>query len=252
MTHKTVLVTGAAKRIGRAIALDLAAHGYAVAIHYRHSAGEAGALADEIAATGIRAVTVAGDLADPDVPQRLVAEATEALGPVTALVNNASIFERDEPETVTAQSWDEQIAVNTRAPVLLARHFAAALPEGASGAVVNLLDQRVLKPTPQFFSYAVSKEALWSATRMLAQGLAPAVRVNAVSPGPTLPNVRQSMGDFLRQQEAVLLHRGPSVTEIADATRFLLESPSVTGQMLVVDGGQHLAWETPDVVGINE
>jgi len=252
MTGKRVLVTGAAKRIGRAIAIDLAEHGYAVAIHYRKSAEDARALADEIVAGGGQATTVAGDLMDPDVPERIIAEASRTLGPLTALVNNASIFESDEPSTVTADSWDEQIGVNARAPVLLARHFAAALPSGGSGAIVNLIDQRVLKPTPMFFSYAISKEALWSATRMLAQGLAPAVRVNAVSPGPTLPNVRQSADDFRRQQEAVLLRRGPSVMEVADATRFLLESPSVTGQMLVVDGGQHLAWETPDVVGINE
>ncbi len=252
MTDKTVLVTGAAKRIGRTIALDLAEHGYAVAIHYRSSANDARALADEIAARGGRAATVAGDLADPAVPEQLIADATDALGPLTALVNNASIFERDDAATVSADSWDSQLDVNTRAPVLLARHFAAALPEGSTGGIVNLIDQRVLKPTPMFFSYAVSKEALWSATRMLAQGLAPFVRVNAVSPGPTLANVRQSADDFRRQQEAVLLGRGPSVREIADAVRYLLESPSVTGQMLVVDGGQHLAWETPDVVGINE
>lgn len=252
MTDKTVLVTGAAKRIGRAIALDLANNGFAVAIHYRRSGDDARTLADEIASRGGRAATVAGDLADPDVPERLIADAAAALGPLTALVNNASIFERDEPATVSADSWDSQVNVNARAPVLLARHFAAALPAGATGGIVNLIDQRVLKPTPMFFSYAVSKEALWSATRMLAQGLAPAVRINAVSPGPTLPNVRQSADDFRRQQEAVLLGRGPSAQEIADAVRFLLESPSVTGQMLVVDGGQHLAWETPDVVGINE
>ncbi len=249
---KAALVTGAARRIGRAIALDLAANGYAVAIHYRRSADDARAVAGLIESSGGRTTTVCGDLADPAVPARLIADATKALGPITALVNNASIFERDDPATVTAASWDEQIAVNTRAPVLLARHFAAALPNTATGAVVNLIDQRVLKPTPMFFSYAVSKEALWSATRMLAQGLAPAVRVNAVSPGPTLPNVRQSADDFRRQQEAVLLRRGPSAREVAEAARFLLESPSVTGQMLVVDGGQHLAWETPDVVGINE
>jgi NAD(P)-dependent dehydrogenase (short-subunit alcohol dehydrogenase family) len=133
---------------------------------------------------------------------------------------------------------------------MLARHFAAALPAEASGAIVNLTDQRVLKPKPLFFSYAVSKEALWSATRMLAQGLSPRVRVNAVAPGPTLPNVRQSAEDFRREQEALLLGRGPSVEEIAEATRYLLESPSMTGQMLIVDGGQHLAWQTPDVVGV--
>ncbi|MCT8971971.1 SDR family oxidoreductase [Microbaculum marinisediminis] len=252
MTGKTVLVTGAAKRIGRAIALDLAENGYAVAIHYHHSAEDARGLAGDIVAEGGRATMVSGDLADPAVPERLIADAAAALGPVTALVNNASLFEPDDPATVTAEHWDLQLDVNLRAPVLLARHFAAALPSGKTGAIVNLIDQRVLKPTPMFFSYAVSKEALWSATRMLAQGLAPTIRVNAVAPGPTLPNVRQSMDDFHRQQDAVLLHRGPTVMEIAEATRFLLESPSVTGQMLVVDGGQHLAWETPDVVGIKE
>lgn len=252
MTERTALVTGAAKRIGRAIVLDLAASGYAVAIHYNRSADDAGALAGEIEARGGRAVTVRGDLSDPAVPEAIVAEAAEALGPLTALVNNASIFEPDAPATIEASGWDRQIAVNLRAPVLLSRFFAAALPAGSTGAIVNLTDQRVLKPTPLFFSYAVSKEALWSATRMLAQGLAPCVRVNAVAPGPTLPNVRQSPEDFRRQREATLLGRGPSVEEVAAAVRLLLESPSVTGQMLVVDGGQHLAWQTPDVVGINE
>lgn len=249
---KAALVTGAARRIGRAIALDLSAHGYAVAVHYNRSDADAGAVVDRIVSEGGRAASVSGDLADPDTPARLIAEATAAIGPLTALVNNASIFEADTPGTLAADLWDRQLDVNLRAPVLLARHFAGALPDGMTGAIVNMTDQRVLKPTPQFFSYAVSKEALWAATRMMAQGLAPRARVNAVAPGPTLANVRQSAEDFRRQQESVILGHGPDVEEVARAVRFLLEAPSVTGQMLTVDGGQHLAWATPDVVGIEE
>jgi NAD(P)-dependent dehydrogenase (short-subunit alcohol dehydrogenase family) len=247
-----VLVTGAAKRIGRAIALDLAAHGYGVAVHHNTSGVEAREVAAAIEAAGGRAVLLHGDLADPEMPLRLIVAAAEALGPLTGLVNNASIFEPDQPTSVDAPSWDAHMDINLRAPVLLARHFAAALPADTDGAIVNLIDQRVLKPTPRFFSYAVGKAALWSATQMLAQGLAPRVRVNAVAPGPTLPNARQSAADFARQQASVLLGHGPSVAEVARAVRFLLEARSVTGQMITVDGGQHLAWETPDVVGKGE
>ena len=252
MTAKAVLVTGAAKRIGRAIAFDLAAHGYAVAVHYNRSDADAREVVGHITANAGRAAAIRGDLSDASVPERLIADATAAIGPLTALVNNASIFEADTPDTVTADTWDRHLDINLRAPVLLSRYFAEALPGTSTGAIVNVTDQRVLKPTPQFFSYAIGKEALWSATRMLAQGLAPRVRVNAVAPGPTIANVRQSPEDFRRQQEAVILGHGPAVEEVAGAVRFLLEQPSVTGQMLTVDGGQHLAWATPDIVGIKE
>lgn len=249
---RAALVTGAARRIGRAIALDLAAHGFAVAVHYRASAADADAVAATIRAAGGTATTIAGDLADADALPRMLTRAADALGPLTALVNNASLFEPDDIATVTPATWDPHLDVNLRAPVLLARHFAGALPDGMAGAVVNIIDQRVLKPTPHYLSYGIAKAALWQATRILAQALAPRVRVNAVSPGPTLPNVRQSAEDFRRQQRAVLLGRGPDVQEVAAAVRYFLDSPSVTGQMLVVDGGQHLAWETPDVKGIRE
>lgn len=249
---RVVLVTGAARRIGRAIALHLAERGFAVAIHYRASAAEADTVADAIRAGGGRAATLAGDLADADALPGLVDRAARALGPVTDLVNNASLFEPDDIRSVTAATWDVHLDVNLRAPVLLARHFAEALPAGTPGAIVNIVDQRVLKPVPQFLSYGIAKAALWQATRILAQGLAPAIRVNAVSPGPTLPNVRQRPEDFRRQQQAVLLGHGPEVLEVAEAVRYFLDSPSVTGQMLVVDGGQHLGWETPDVKDIPE
>jgi len=251
-TRRTALVTGAARRIGRAIALDLAANGYAVAVHYNHSAEDAGTVVDEITAAGGSAIRIAGDLADADTPRRLIAETAAALGPVTALINNASTFEADTPQTVSPEFWDRQLAVNLRAPVLLARHVAETLPAAETGAIVNITDQRVLKPTPQFFSYAIGKEALSSATRMMAQSFAPRIRVNAVAPGPTIANIRQDPEDFRRQQEAVILGHGPDASEIADAVRFLLEAPSITGQLLTVDGGQHLAWATPDVVGIKE
>lgn len=249
---RVVLVTGAARRIGRAIALHLAERGFAVAVHYRASAAEAEAVVDDIRAGGGRAAMLACDLADADALPGLLASAARALGPVTDLVNNASLFEPDDIATVTPATWDVHLDVNLRAPVLLARHFAEALPAGTPGAIVNIVDQRVLKPVPQFLSYGIAKAALWQATRILAQGLAPAIRVNAVSPGPTLPNVRQRPEDFRRQQQAVLLGHGPDVREVAEAVRYFLDSPSVTGQMLVVDGGQHLGWETPDVKDIPE
>lgn len=249
---RVVLVTGAARRIGRAIALHLGAGGFDVAVHYRASAAEAEAVADEIRAAGGRAATFACDLADAGALPTLLDRAAGALGPVTDLVNNASLFEPDDIASVTAATWDAHLNVNLRAPVLLARHFADALPAGTAGAIVNIVDQRVLKPVPHFLSYGIAKAALWQATRILAQGLAPRIRVNAVAPGPTLPNIRQTPEDFRRQQQAVLLGRGPDVREVAEAVRYFLDSPSVTGQMLVVDGGQHLGWETPDVKDIPE
>ncbi|MBH0238506.1 SDR family oxidoreductase [Methylobrevis albus] len=248
----TAVVTGGARRIGRAIALDLAGRGFDVAVHCNESTDEAEAVADLIRGTGARAVVVRADLGDLAAVARIVPEAAAALGPVTMLVNNASMFVGDTPETLQPALFLRQMTVNLAAPCFLARDLAGRLPADRTGLVVNLIDQRVLKPTPQFFSYTLSKSALFDATRTLAQALAPWVRVNGIGPGPTLPNVRQSDDDFARQSSAVLLGRGPALSEITGAIGFLLETPSVTGQMLALDGGQHLAWQTPDVVGINE
>jgi NAD(P)-dependent dehydrogenase (short-subunit alcohol dehydrogenase family) len=246
------LVTGAATRIGRAIAERLAAAGYAIAIHCHRSQPEAAQLASAIADAGGRAAVVVADLADLAALDTLIGASAAALGPVTLLVNNASRFEPDSLTTLEPELWERHFAVNLRAPLFLARDMAAALPAAAEGAVVNILDQRVWKPTPHFFSYALTRSALYAATRTMAQALAPRIRVNAVGPGPTLPNARQAEEDFRRQGAAVLLGRGPAPAEIADAVLFLAQARSITGQMIAVDGGQHLAWQTPDVVGIRE
>lgn len=246
------LVTGGAKRIGRAIALRLAHEGYAVAVHCRRSRREAEDVKAAIEGTGGRAEVVAADLADADAVGRLIAEAGAALGPVTLLVNNASLFEPDEVQTLESDLWERHLAVNLRAPAFLVRDFARQLPDGQDGAVVNILDQRVWKPNPQFFSYTLSKAALLTATRTMAQALAPGIRVNAVGPGPTLAGSRQADEDFARQCAALPLRQHPTPNDIAEAVVFLAKARSVTGQMLAVDGGQHLAWETPDVVAVKE
>jgi NAD(P)-dependent dehydrogenase (short-subunit alcohol dehydrogenase family) len=246
-TRKTALVTGAAKRIGRAIALDMAAHGWSIAVHYNTSPREAEETRDAIRKTGAAAETVRGDLRDTGALAGLLDRARKALGPVTCLINNASVFDHDDIATVTPEGWEEHIAVNLRAPLFLSQLFAAALPAERDGAIVNLIDQRVRNLTPHFFSYTISKAGLWTATRTLAQALAPRIRVNAVSPGPTLPNVRQRQEDFARESSTTLLGRGPEPEEIAAAVRFILDAPSLTGQMITLDGGQHLVWQTPDL-----
>jgi NAD(P)-dependent dehydrogenase (short-subunit alcohol dehydrogenase family) len=240
------LVTGAARRIGRELALTAARAGYDVVAHHGHSADEASETARLVEALGRRAAVAAADLTDAAACRALIAAAP---GPLTLLVNCASLFDDDRIETLTAEGWDAAQTTNLRAPVLLAQAFAAALPAGAQGLIVNVLDQRVLRPTPQFFSYAVSKAALWTATQMLAQALAPRIRVNAIGPGPTLASVHQSPADFAAEQRAVPLGHGAAPEEIGAALAYLIDAPSVTGQMIAVDGGQHLAWRTPDIIG---
>jgi len=244
----TVLITGAARRLGRAIALDLAQAGWQVAVHYRGSAADAEETVAAIRKAGAKAVALAADLSNEDEVAALIPKARAHLGPVTALVNNASLFEHDDITTMSRVSWDSHMAVNLRAPVLLAQTFAAQVE--ATGAIVNLLDQRVFKPTPEFLSYGVTKAGLHWLTVTLAQALAPKIRVNAVAPGPTLPSPRQSAEHFRKQSEATLLGHGASPKDIAAATRYLLEAEAVTGQTIAVDGGQHLAWQTADVVGV--
>ncbi len=239
---RAALVTGAAQRIGRAIALALAADGWAVAVHYRASRAAADALVAEIARGGGQAVALAADLADESAVAGLVPRAAAALGPLGCLVNNASSFENDTVATATRASWDEHIEVNLRAPLVLMQGFAAQLPEAASGAIINMLDQRVWSLTPYFVSYTVSKAALWTLTQSMALALAPRIRVNGIGPGPTLPSPRQSEEQFARQCAAVPLRRGTSPEEIAAAVRFILAAPAMTGQMIALDGGQHLGW----------
>ena len=243
-------MTGAGARIGRAIALGLAERGWAVAVHYHRSDEAAAGTVRDIERGGGRAVAVPADLADESEVETLVARSAEKLGPVTCLVNNASVFEYDDAPSVTRQSWDLHLDVNLRAPFVLTQQFAAQLPPGEDGHVVNLVDQRVWRLTPAFMSYTLSKAGLWTLTRTLAQALGPRIRVNAIGPGPTLPNSRQSPDDFQAQVDALPLRRGPALEEFAAAVAFLLEAGSVTGQMIALDGGQHLAWQTPDVMGV--
>ncbi|MCX5570556.1 SDR family oxidoreductase [Kaistia nematophila] len=248
----TALVTGGARRIGRAIVEDLARNGFAVAIHCRSSVDVAEALADDIRRQGRRALVLSADLADLDAARALPARAAEALGPLTLLVNNASIFEADGIGSLDPERFQRQTTVNLAAPVFLADAFAAQLPADREGLVVNMVDQRAWKTTPHFLSYQLSKSGLLTATRTLAQALAPRIRVNAIGPGPTLPSPRQDPAEFRKQAEAVLLRHGPDLCEFGRTIRYLYETRSITGQMIALDGGQHLAWETPDIVGISE
>ena len=247
---KTALVTGAARRIGRAIALDLARHGWAVAVHCNRSEPEAREVVRLIEQGGGRATLVQADLAREAETETLVPRAAEALGPLTCLVNNASTFELDLADTVTRASWDAHLETNLRAPFLLTQAFARQLPVDQAGNVINLLDQRVWNLTPYFVSYTVSKTGLWTLTRSLALALAPRIRVNAIGPGPALKSPRQTEADFARQCEMTPLKRGTTPGEICDAVRFILGAPALTGQMIVLDGGQHLGMKLPPGVSL--
>jgi NAD(P)-dependent dehydrogenase (short-subunit alcohol dehydrogenase family) len=258
--HLAALVTGAAHRLGRAMALDLARRGVAVAVHYNGSRDAAEAVAAEARAAGVVAAALRADLLDRGETATLVPAAAAALGrPLDVLVNNASIFEHDTVATATWESWDRHIGSNLRAPFELIQAFAAQAPRAgrdpageplARAVVVNVIDQRVRRLTPEFTTYTIAKMGLWALTRTAAQGLAPDVRVNAIGPGPTMQGHRQSPGHFGAQRAATVLGRGASPDEVCAALRFLLDAPGVTGQLICVDGGQHLAWRTPDVLGV--
>lgn len=254
------LVTGGALRLGRALAEELAERGLDVAIHYRSNGEEAEALAESIRARGLGAVALRADLLDRGETAALVPAAAAALGkPLSVLVNNASLFDYDSIASATWESWDRNIGVNLRAPFELIQAFAAQAPRAGEDArgeplaracVVNMLDQRVRKLTPEFATYTIAKMGLWALTRTAAQGLAPHVRVNAIGPGPTLIATRQSARHFAAQRAGTVLGRGSNPEEIRTALRFILDSPGFTGQLLCVDGGQHLAWMTPDIQGV--
>jgi NAD(P)-dependent dehydrogenase (short-subunit alcohol dehydrogenase family) len=251
-SNKTALVTGGAKRIGAAIVDDLARNGFAVAIHCNRSAAEANALAAKVKGRGGTAIVLSADLTEMSQAERLIANAAAALGPVRLLVNNASIFRVDTPAEPDFALWDRHFAVHVKAPALLTARLATQLPDGVDGLVVNMIDQRVWRPTPRYFSYTLSKSALWTATQTLAQAFAPRVRVNAIGPGPAAIGERQSPADFQAQLDGLIMKRGPTLGEFGATIRYLWEARSVTGQMIALDGGQHLAWQTPDVTGIVE
>jgi NAD(P)-dependent dehydrogenase (short-subunit alcohol dehydrogenase family) len=244
---RAALVTGGARRIGRAIVLALAEAGFDVAIHCRNAQKEAEALAAEVAAAGPRSLVLEADLSEEQAVQGLLGRAAP-LAPIGILVNNASTFERDEWENVTRDSWDRHLEPNLRAPFVLTQQFARALPEAAEGVVVNLLDERVWSLTPHFVSYTLSKSGLWTLTRTLALALAPRIRVAGIGPGPTLPSVRQTAADFARQNARLPLRHGATPEEIARAVLMILALPSFTGQMLALDGGQHLRWGLANTV----
>ena len=239
---RAALVTGGAHRLGRAIALALAKSSFDVAVHC-HESGEAAArTADDIRAHGVRAVVLTADLAVEAEVARLVPAAQAALGPLGVLVNNASAFERDEWHDATRASWDRHIEPNLRAPFVLMQHFAHALPDAAEGVIVNMLDQRVWSLTPHFVSYAVAKAGLWALTQSMALALAPRIRVNGIGPGPALPSPRQTPAQFARQCASLPLGHGTDPEEVARAVLALLAFPAMTGQMIALDGGQHLQW----------
>jgi NAD(P)-dependent dehydrogenase (short-subunit alcohol dehydrogenase family) len=255
----TALVTGGARRLGRAMALALAEDGWDVAVHYAGSEDEAEATAADIRALGRRAATFRADLLDEEQIAALVPAVTGALGAPTVLVNNASVFEHDTLAGATREGWDRHMMSNLRAPFALTQAVAALAPDPvhddggepvARAQVVNMIDQRVLKPTPEFMTYSIAKAGLWWFTRTAAQSLAPRLRVNAIAPGPTLRGSRQSEAHFAAQRASTILGRGADPDGIVRALRYFLTSPSVTGQILCVDGGQHLGWRTPDILGL--
>lgn len=253
-------MTGAGARLGQAMALYLGQRGYDVAVHYAGSATGAADTVAQLLAMGRQAVALQADLLDENATCALIGRAVDALGgPLTCLINNASIFEYDSIATATRTSWDRHIESNLRAPFVLTQAFAAQAPDlihdtngepVAQALVINMLDQRIHKLTPEFMSYTIAKMGLWAMTRTTAQALAPKIRVNGIGPGPTLQGHRQSVTHFEKQRAATILKRGANPADITAALGYFLDAPAITGQMLAVDGGQHLAWETPDVLGL--
>ena len=246
----TALITGAARRIGRSIAMDLAAHGWNIAVHYNSSRQEAEDVAAEISEHGRqyggRVDIFQADLGMESECERLVPLIHQKMGPLNCLINNASVFQHDTPTTATRDSWDMHMQVNLRAPFVLTQGFAAQLPDGVDGNVINIIDQRVWNLSPVYTSYTLSKAGLWALTQTLAQGLAPAIRVNAIGPGPTLRNTFQGEEGFEREWRSVLLGRKVDLREICEAVRFILDARSMTGQMIALDSGQHLGWSSSD------
>ena len=260
MRNGAALVTGGAKRLGRAMALTLADRGFDIALHYAGSQIEAEKTAAEIRAKGVNVIALQADLLVEAETQTLVAKAAQALGrPLNVLINNASVFEYDTIKSATRTSWDRHMESNLRAPFVLTQHFAAQAPATltdangeprASACIINMIDQRVRKLTPEFMTYTLAKMGLWALTQTTAQALAPQIRVNAIGPGPTMQGARQSAQHFASQRAATVLKRGSNPEDITAAMGYILDSPALTGQLLCIDGGQHLGWRTPDVLGV--
>jgi NAD(P)-dependent dehydrogenase (short-subunit alcohol dehydrogenase family) len=247
---KTALVTGASRRIGAGIAKWLADHGTNVAVHHHDSDHEADAFCAELRKRGVSAIALKANLMDAGQAADLFSRAVDGLGPIELLVNNASVFEPDDAATFDENLWEKHFALHLKAPAILSAQMARQ--NLAEGLIVNLIDQRVWKPTPKYYSYTISKSALWMATRTMAQTFAPTLRVNGIGPGPTLPNERQSADDFQSQVDGLILKRGPQLEEFGETIGWLWRAKSVTGQMIALDGGQHLGWETPDVSNVKE
>jgi NAD(P)-dependent dehydrogenase (short-subunit alcohol dehydrogenase family) len=241
-----VLVTGAARRLGRTIALDFANRGWRVGIHYRTSSVDATTLVAEIERQGGRAAAITADLGHPDAPAALIETCAETLGLPTCLINNAALYSWDSLATLDGESWQAHIDVNLKAPIFLTQAFARVLPEREQGQVINLIDQKVLRLDPEHFSYTIAKAALWAATQAMAQALAPRIRVNAVAPGPVFKSEGQSQDEFERECCATLLECAVDAGDVAAAIRFLIDTPSITGQMIALDAGQHLVWRNKD------
>jgi NAD(P)-dependent dehydrogenase (short-subunit alcohol dehydrogenase family) len=246
--NSVALITGGAKRIGAVITSSLAAKGYAVVIHFHSSEHEAEALAASLRSLGHQAAILQADLANPDDVAGMMQNAAKLFGPITLLVNNASSFTNDTLHTLDVMQWNRQFSINIRAPSILAKDFAAELPKGISGCIINIIDQRVWKLTPEFYSYTLSKAALWAATKTMAQTLAPRIRVNAVGPGPTIGNIHDGDTGVNKEAAGTLLEKRVDPQDIADAVLYLASAQRVTGQMIAVDSGQHLGWRTPDIV----
>lgn len=239
---KIALITGAGNRIGATIAKELAANGYAVAVHFNMTEKGANKVCDEIIAEGGKAIAISADLSISEQRNHLIAKAAEKLGPLNVLINNASIYEPDSATTINENLWDRHFEIHAKAPMFLIRDFAAQLPKNTHGNVINMIDERVLRIDPGYFSYNLSKSVLWTATKTLAQSLAPNIRVNAIGPGPTLPHDRQNQNQFENSIEKLPLKTSATPEQIAKAIIFLLDNSSITGQMLALDGGEHLEW----------
>jgi NAD(P)-dependent dehydrogenase (short-subunit alcohol dehydrogenase family) len=247
-THNTVLITGAGKRIGRFLASSMAGRGWRVGVHHNSSGNAARKLVEEIQEQDGKAMAIKADLARPGAAVLLLEECINELGTPNCLINNASMFEPDKVGKLSPELWQQQMMVNLQSPVFLADAFYRKLPADESGNIINIIDQKVWNLNPHYFSYTIAKSALWTATQTMAQEFAPRIRVNAIGPGPVLPNQHQTGEEFAEQCATTPLQQGTSPEEIAECVHFIISAKSMTGQMIALDGGRHLEWnrKSPD------